>query len=93
MAKQGLPPPEELLGPECPEAAEHLWRWFSELNRVRSGNGFGGNPIGYADIADWARFTCTRPGAMEVDWLLDLDAAFRAASAEARPKQRRDKRK
>lgn len=46
---------------------------------MRSGSGFGANPISYADIAAWARFSRTRPRAMEVDWLLDLDTACRAA--------------
>ena len=79
-----MPPPEGLSDFECPEATEHLWCWFLEISRRRSGGGFGANPISYAEVEAWARLTHTRPSALEVEWIMDLDDA-RAAAAAARP--------
>lgn len=85
--RAGLEPPEELFGPECPEVARHIWNWWTELHRGRSSNGFGPNPIGAADIAAWERLSLTRLSAMEVDWLFEIDSAFRVVTAEAQPKK------
>lgn len=71
--------------------AEHVWRWFLEISRRRSGGGFGANPISYAEVEAWVRLTCTMPSALEVEWLMDLDdtraAAAAAASSAPRPKK------
>lgn len=94
-----MPPPEELSDYDCPEAAEHVWRWFLEISRRRSGNGFGANPISYTDVLAWSRLTCTQPSALEVEWIMDLDDARLAQEHTAQKKKqaaqstRRDTRK
>lgn len=84
-ARSGLPPPEGLSEYECPDAAEHLWRWFLEVSRRRGSNGFGANPISYSELEAWSRLTETRLSALEVDWIMALDDARAAASAAAAP--------
>lgn len=80
-----MPPPEGLSDLNCPEPAEHVWRWFLELRRRRSGSGFGANPISYAELEAWARLSGTRPSALEVGWIMDLDDAVMEATAAAKP--------
>lgn len=81
-ARSGKPPPDELDGPDCPECAAHVWGWFCEVARRRTNSGFGLNPVSYGELTDWARLTCTRPSAMEVEWIMALDDAQAAATAE-----------
>jgi hypothetical protein len=57
-------------------AAEHIWIWFDELSRSRGSNGFGLNPIGYPDIAAWARLTGREPTPWEVSVLRRMDNAL-----------------
>lgn len=82
LERQTRETPPELIGPDLPEGAAHVLGWFGELNRTRSNNGFGPNPIGYQDIASWSQLTGTRPGTMEVDWIMALDGAFLALAAK-----------
>ena len=63
-------------------AALHLWGWFIELASARGGNGFGLNPIGYADIEAWARLTCRDPTPWEVSALRRMDNAALEESAK-----------
>lgn len=54
----------------------HVFGWFTELSATRGSNGFGANPIGYRDIADWSRLTGELPTPFEVSCILALDSAF-----------------
>jgi hypothetical protein len=48
--------------------------WFCELSQTRSSNGFGANPISFAEIEAWARMTRSMPTPREVLLLRRLDA-------------------
>jgi hypothetical protein len=67
--------PAALDGPEIPAEVAHVWGWFCELDSQRSGNGFGGNPISWGEIAAWAALTGSMPRPHEVRMLLRLDRA------------------
>lgn len=70
-----------------PWPLEHLWEWFAELAAARTGNGFGPNPISYAEIASWAALRCAAPSAWEVSLLRRMDSAWLMAS---RPPDKND---
>lgn len=59
-----------------PRGAEHLWRAFVELDAARGGNGFGPNPIGFADIQAWAILTDNPLAPWEVRAVRMLDDAY-----------------
>ncbi len=73
--------PPELLAPPCPPEVEHLWEWFAELSSGRSSNGFGANPLGWADIEAWARLTDRAPSVWEVGLLKRLDGVYLEVTA------------
>jgi hypothetical protein len=74
----------DLLGPDLPLAAAHLWQWFLELDSARGSNGWGLNPVGYAEIEAWARLTRRSPAPWEIEILRALD---RARLVAAEPKE------
>lgn len=41
--------------PNVPEAGLLLWRAFVDLSNARSSNGYGANPLGYAEIEAYTR--------------------------------------
>jgi hypothetical protein len=65
--------PAELDGPECPPLLEPLWMMFCQVSRGRTSNGFGANPLTWADIEAWGRLTATDPSPWEIDLLVTLD--------------------
>lgn len=66
----------ELVERECPECMEYLVRWARQLHG-RSGVSMSGLlPLSYTTIADWARLTDTDVDPLEVDALMQLDAAM-----------------
>lgn len=70
--------------PDVPEAGEHVWAWFWELDAGRSSNGFGANPIGYPDIAYWSALTDARPSFDEARMLRAMDATMLRELAKKR---------
>lgn len=68
--------PAELDGPDLPEAIAYVWGWYLELDAARSGNGWAPNPLGYGEIAAWAKLTGRRPTRFEVAVLRALDGVF-----------------
>ena len=69
--------PQELReAPPFPSIAGHVWGWFQELQEGRSGNGFGPNPLSFAEIAAWASLTGRRPQPWEVRALKKIDLAY-----------------
>ena len=54
----------------------YLLDWFFELDAGRGGNGFGLNPISFADIEAWSRLTGARPLPWEVRAIKAMDAAL-----------------
>jgi hypothetical protein len=75
----------DLDGPPVPASCRHIWGWFRELAAARGSNGFGPNPISYADIAAWSRLTRTIVRPIEVSVLLHLDHVFFAETATRPP--------
>ena len=65
--------PAALNGPSIPRPLVYLWNWFQDLNRARSYNGFGPDPITYPDFQAWAALTESRPRPREIALLKDLD--------------------
>jgi len=53
-----------------------VWTWYGDLAAARGGSGFGPNPIGYRDIADWARLNGLKPAHFEIECLLAIEAAY-----------------
>lgn len=85
-----------LAGEPLPPDAEHVWRWFQELDQARGSNGFGANPISYQDVLAWVQLTgtITRPSEVAAIMMLDrmwLIEQARQASAN-RPKPPKAKR-
>lgn len=71
----GRPHPA-LQTPPCPPGLDYLLAWFSELSSTRSSNGFGHNPISYAEIMAWATLTRRLPSGLEVEAIRRLDVAY-----------------
>jgi hypothetical protein len=75
----------ELVGDglDLPVQAEHVWRWYGELAAGRGSNGWGPDPITWADLGAWQRLTGAQPDPVELSWLLRLDQAWLKAFAAA----------
>lgn len=73
----------ELAGPAFPEACAYVWTWFCELLAARSAGPNGTNPLGFAELAAWARLTRRAPAAWEVDLLRALDVAWLTAKDDS----------
>lgn len=43
--------------PDIPPDGDVLWQWFWELSSARASSGYGPQPVGWADMAAWARLT------------------------------------
>lgn len=82
--------PEELADePDLPYLAAHVWYYFLELHRTRSSNGFGENPLSYAEIECWCRLTGIVLEQWELQALVGIDGAYlqeRAKEAERKSK-------
>lgn len=78
LERQTRKPNPDLAPLECPDFVLHVWGWFCDLSRARSG-GMGPNPIGYAEIEAWARLTGRRPTSFETECLRMLDDLFLSA--------------
>jgi hypothetical protein len=68
---------------ELPAQAEHVWAWYGELAAARGSNGWGPNPVTWADLGAWQRLTGAQPDPVELSWLLRLDQAWLKAFAAA----------
>jgi hypothetical protein len=74
--------PKELDECEIPDEAMHIWEWFHEVHSARTSNGFGPNPIGYAEIAAWSKLSGIRPNMHEVKMLRELDRVYLEVDAK-----------
>lgn len=77
----------KLIGPPCPAAAEHIWGWFRALDAGRGGNGFGPNPLAWAELESFARVQGLRFTPFELELLRGLDHAWLTAQAKAQEKK------
>ncbi|WP_445263523.1 phage tail assembly chaperone [Rhizobium rhizogenes] len=56
-----------------PAAGAHVWAWFRELDRARTSNGYGLNPLSYSDIDAWSRLRRISLLAWHLDALISMD--------------------
>lgn len=88
-ARQGVEQAlQELEGPGLPPLLVYVWEWFCELSAARGSNGFGANPISWAEIDAWAQRMRRNPSVFELELLQALDAAF-VISMATEPGKRR----
>jgi hypothetical protein len=80
---RGKMSPEELDGPEIPDAGWYLWEWYGELAACRTHSGVSGapEPITYRDIAAWAELMHRHLTPEEVEALLAIDRVSRNPDA------------
>lgn len=83
LVERGKRSRAELDGPPIPPEGEYLWRWYCELERTRQMAAHAVQAMTYTEIAAWAALTDCWPLPHEVDALLTLDLATRAALADA----------
>lgn len=81
----GITPKELAEIPPMPEALAYLWEWFLQLDGARGGNGFGLNPLSYAEIQAWAQLTRLQPEPWEVSAIKRIDSSRIRVSQEKKP--------
>jgi hypothetical protein len=54
---------------------------------ARTSNGFGPNPISYAEIAAWSKLSGNRPNKHEVKMLRELDRVYLEVDAKSAAKR------
>lgn len=74
--------------PEPPQEAEHVWEWFWQLSAQRRP---GPEPIEYREVQAWSELTATPIRPAEVQMLMAMGGAFRAAVNAEREEQRKAK--
>lgn len=62
--------------PECPDAAAHVWEWFSELHGTRTSSGFGPNALQETELAAFFANRRLVPMPDEVALLRMLDLLY-----------------
>jgi hypothetical protein len=74
----------DLACPPFPMPLVYLWSTFARLNGRRGGNGFGLNPIGWAEIDAYQRLTQSRLAPWEIQIVEELDDLYLQAQRKAR---------
>lgn len=75
----------ELACPPFPMAMLHVWTAFNRLSNRRGSNGFGINPISWADIDAFVRHSQMPLAPWEIRIIEELDNLFRVE--QAKPKE------
>lgn len=70
--------------PQVPEAGRLLWAMFLELHGTRTSNGYGPDPLSFAEIGSWARAMDWPLQPRHVAALRAMDAAWMAAAGRGR---------
>lgn len=68
---------------EIPDEFAECWQWFLRLNNRRSSNGFGVNPISYAEIMAFFQLMEYQPKF----WEIELIEIFDGVAMESYDKQ------
>jgi len=85
----GAETPEQ---PDVPMYAEHVWKWWWELNARRPPGFENLAPISYTEIRSWIKLTGVQVAYEEINWLIAMDNAWMAAIADERKaRSERDK--
>jgi hypothetical protein len=71
----GILPQQLQEEPELSGMLVYLWEWFIELHKARAGNGFGMNPISWAEFYSWQSMTGNRLRRWELLALRAMDNA------------------
>lgn len=74
---------ERLQGPDCPECAAYLWRWYAELSESAPSAGLGAACITHEQLAAWCVLRHITLAPFELDWLLLLDTRRHAPAEKA----------
>ncbi len=56
-----------------PPAGLHVHQWFVELDAVRTGNGYGANPLTFGEIDAFVRLKGLAPEPWEIEALRQMD--------------------
>jgi hypothetical protein len=67
--------------PEIPPTGQRVWGLFLDLHATRSSNGFGANPISYAEIEAMSRMRREPVRPFELDIIRALDATWLEVAA------------
>ncbi|MBN9333632.1 hypothetical protein [Devosia sp.] len=59
-----------------PDVGRLAWRWFNDLCRTRTSNGYGPNPLSYSEIEAYARLYRWSLEARHVDMILAMDRVW-----------------
>lgn len=59
-----------------PDGAGLAWRWFNDVCRTRTSNGYGPNPLSYAEIEAYARLHRWPLEPRHVDLILAMDRVW-----------------
>lgn len=70
------------VGPTLPPGAVHLWNSFVQLSNARGGNGFGPNPISFAELDAYSRLTAQAFDPWEIEAIRALDDAYLTEAAK-----------
>jgi hypothetical protein len=76
--------PKELDECKIPRELAHIWNWFLDMHGARTNNGFGWNPISYAEIFAWGRLMGERVRRHEARLLREMDMLFLAEAANGK---------
>lgn len=66
-------------GPPMPAALRYLWNHFVQLDRGRTGNGFGPNPVTWGEIKAYCEVMRVQLDPWEVEALKAVDDAYLAS--------------
>lgn len=76
----GRKPAELRDAPPLPPLAAHVWAYYAELHRSRDENGWGAQGLKMREIEAWSRLRRVSLDPWELDAILAIDRAFRAAA-------------
>lgn len=65
-----------------PDGAGLAWRWFNDLCRTRTGNGYGPNPLSYVEIEAYARLHRWPLEPRHVDLIMAMDRVWMESAAK-----------
>lgn len=67
---------------DLPDSMQYVWSWFIDLHNARTSNGFGLNPITYADIKSYFDLYAIEPQEWQVQLIKQLDNIALSAFAK-----------